>query len=72
MLLQRNSSAVTKIRGNLIIARWENRDFDWDAIMQAALVREVTASRKNPATALAYWQGMFYTPPPGKERPGSR
>jgi hypothetical protein len=24
------------------------------------------------AKALAYWLGMFYTPPPGKERPGSR
>jgi hypothetical protein len=40
--------------------------------MSVALIREATASRKNRATALAYWLGMFYTPPPGKERPRSR
>jgi hypothetical protein len=72
MLLQSNPSAVTKIRGSLIIAGWENRDLNWAAITSAALVREATATRKNRATALTYWLGMFYTPPPGKERPGSR
>jgi hypothetical protein len=68
MLLQSNPSAVTKIRGSLIIAGWENRDLDWAAITSAALVRESTASRKTCATTLAYWLGMFYNPPPGKRR----
>jgi hypothetical protein len=36
------------------------------------LIREATASRKNRATALAYWLEMLYTPPAGKERPSSR
>jgi hypothetical protein len=72
MLLQSKPTAVTKIRGSLIIAGWENRDLDWVAITSAALVREATASRKYRATALAYWLGMFYSPPSGKERPGSR
>jgi hypothetical protein len=71
MLLQQNSSSVTKVRGNLIIAGWENRDLDWAAITSEALIREVTASRKSRASGLAYWLGMFYTPPPGKEQPGS-
>jgi hypothetical protein len=44
---------------------------DWVAITSTALIREATASRKYRATALAYWLGMFYTLPPGKERPGS-
>jgi hypothetical protein len=72
MLLQSNPMAVMKIRGTLIIAGWENRDLDWAAITSVALVREATASRKYQATTLAYWLGMFYNPPPGKERPGSR
>jgi hypothetical protein len=72
MLLQSNPTAVTKIRGSLIIAGWENRDLDWAAITSSALVREATASRKNRATALAYWLGMFYNPPSGKGRPESR
>jgi hypothetical protein len=72
MLLQSNPSAVTKIRGSLIIGGCENRDLDWAAITSTALVRESTASWKTRATGLAYWLGMFYNPPPGKERPGSR
>jgi hypothetical protein len=61
-----------KICGTLIIAGWENRDLDWAVITSAGLVREATTNWKNRATALAYWLGMFYTPSPGKERPGSR
>jgi hypothetical protein len=67
MLLQTMPMAVTKVRGNLIIAGWENRDLDWAAITSTALIREATASRKNWVTALAYWLGLFYPPPPGKE-----
>jgi hypothetical protein len=44
MLLQSNPTAVTKIRGNLIIAGWENRDLDWAAITSIALIREATTS----------------------------
>jgi hypothetical protein len=72
MLLQSNPTAVTKVRGSVIIAGWENRALDWAAITSAALIREATANQKYRASALAYWLGMFYTPPPGKERPGSR
>jgi hypothetical protein len=72
MLLQSNPMAITKVRGSLIIAGWENRALDWAAMTSAALIREATDSRKYRAAALAYWLGMFYTPPPGKERPGSR
>jgi hypothetical protein len=72
MLLQSNPTAVTKIRGSIIIAGWENRALDWAALTSAALIREATSSRKYRATALAYCLGMLYTPPPGKERPGSR
>jgi hypothetical protein len=88
ILLQSNPTAVTKVRGSLIIAGWENRNLNWAALTSVvgwenrnlnwaaltlvALIREATASRKNRATALAYWLGMFYTPPPGKERPSSR
>jgi hypothetical protein len=72
MLLQNTPTAVMKIRGSLIIARWENRDLDWAAITSTALIREGTASQKNRGTTLAYWLGMLYTPPPGKERPRSR
>jgi hypothetical protein len=72
MLLQSNPTAVTKVQGSLIIAGWENRALDWATITSATLIREAMASRKYRAEALAYWLGMFYTPPPGKERPGSR
>jgi hypothetical protein len=72
MLLQSNPTVVTKVRGSMIITSWENRHLDWAAITSTALIREATVSRKNRATALAYWLGMFYTPPPGKERPSSR
>jgi hypothetical protein len=72
MLLQSNLTAVTKVCGSLIIASWENRHLDWLTITSTALVRELTANRKNRATALAYWLGMIYTPPPGMERPSSR
>jgi hypothetical protein len=72
MLLQSNLTAVTKVRGSIIIAGWENRILEWAALMSGALIREATASQKNRATALAYWLGMFYTPPSGKERPSSR
>jgi hypothetical protein len=64
--------AVTKVRDSLIIASWENRHLDWATITSTALVQEATANRKNRATALVYWLGMFYTPPSGKERPSSR
>jgi hypothetical protein len=72
MLLQSNPTAVSKVRGSLIIANWENRHLDWATITSKALVREVTANRKNRATTLAYWQGLFCPPPPGMERPSSR
>jgi hypothetical protein len=72
MLLLSNPTAVTKVCGSLIIASWENRHLDWATITSTALVREVTANWKNRATALAYWLGMFYTPPPGMERTSSR
>jgi hypothetical protein len=72
MLLQSNPTAVTKVRGSLIIASWENRHLDWATITSTALVREVTTNQKNRATAFAYWLGMIYTPPPGMERPSSR
>jgi hypothetical protein len=72
MLLQSNPTAVTKVRGSLIITSWENRHLDWATITSNALVREVTANRKNQATALVYWLGMFCPPPPGMERPRSR
>jgi hypothetical protein len=72
MLLQSNPAAVSKVRGSLIIASWENRHLDWAEITSKALVREVTANRKNRATALAYWLGMICPPPPGLERPSSR
>jgi hypothetical protein len=72
MLLQSNPTAVTKVWGSFIIAGWENRALDWAAITSTALIGEATASRKYRVAALAYWLGMFYTPPPGKERPGSR
>jgi hypothetical protein len=47
MLLQSNLTAVTKVRGSLIIASWENRHLDWATITSTALVREATANRKN-------------------------
>jgi hypothetical protein len=72
MLLQSNPTTVTKVRGSLIIASWENQHLDWATITSTALVREATANRKNRATALAYWLGMFYTPPSGKEQPSNR
>jgi hypothetical protein len=72
MLLQSNPTAVTKVRDSLIIASWENRHLDWATITSTTLVREATANRRHWATALAYWLGMFYTPPPGKERPSNR
>jgi hypothetical protein len=72
MLLQSNPTAVSKVRGSLIIASWENRHLDWAEITSKALVREVTANRKNRATTLAYWLGMICPPPPGMERPSSR
>jgi hypothetical protein len=70
MLLQSNPSVVTKVRASIIIASLENRHLDWAALTSVALIWEATTSRKNRATALAYWLGMFYTPPP--ERPSSR
>jgi hypothetical protein len=70
-LLQSNPMAVMKVHGSMIIANWENRHLDWAAITSVALIREATASRKNRAIALAYWLGMFYTPPLGTERPKS-
>jgi hypothetical protein len=72
MLIQSNPTAVTKVRGSLIIASSENRQLDWATITSTALVREATANRRHRATALGYWLGMFYTPTPGKERPSSR
>jgi hypothetical protein len=72
MLLQSNPTAVTKARGSLIIASWENWHLDWATIKSTALVREATANRRHRATTLAYRLGMFYTPPPCKERPSSR
>jgi hypothetical protein len=72
MLLQSNPTAISKVRGNLIIASWENRHLGWATITSKALVQEVTANRKNRATALAYWLGMFCPPPPSMERPSSR
>jgi hypothetical protein len=44
MLLQTTPTAVTKVRGSLIIAGWENRDLDWAAITSTALIREATAN----------------------------
>jgi hypothetical protein len=72
ILLQTTPSAVTKVRGSLIIAGWENRDLDWAAITSTALIREATANRKTRAPTLPYWLGMFYPPPPAKARPASR
>jgi hypothetical protein len=72
MLQQLTPSAVTKVRGSLIIAGWENRNLDWAAITSTALIREATANRRGWAQTLAYWLGMFYPPPPAKARPGSR
>jgi hypothetical protein len=72
MLLQQSSYAVTKARRSIIIAGWKNRALYWAAITSEALVREVTATHKNRALGLAYWLGMLYPPPPGKERPGSQ
>jgi hypothetical protein len=46
MLVQSNPTAVTKVRGSLIIVGWENRAPDWAVIPSAALIPEVTASRK--------------------------
>jgi hypothetical protein len=63
MLLQTTLTTVTKVRGSLIIARWENRDLDWAAITSTALIREATANQKNRAPALANCLGMFYPPP---------
>jgi hypothetical protein len=72
MLLQITPSAVTKVRGSLIIAGWENRELDWATITSTALIWEATANRKTRAPTLAYWLGMLYPPPPAKARPGSR
>jgi hypothetical protein len=72
MLLQSNPTAVSKVRGSLIIATWENRHLDWAEITSKALVREVTANRKIRATTLSYWLGLICPPPPGLERPSSR
>jgi hypothetical protein len=69
MLLQSNPTVVSKVRGSLIIASWENRHLDWAEITSKALVREVTANQKIRATALAYWLGLICPPPPGLERP---
>jgi hypothetical protein len=54
MLLQSNPTAVTKVRGSLIITSLENQHLDWATITSTALVWEVTANRKNRATVLAY------------------
>jgi hypothetical protein len=72
MLLQSNPMAVSKVRGSLIIASWENQRLDWAEITFKALVWEVTANRKIRATALAYWLGLICPPPPGLERSSSR
>jgi hypothetical protein len=72
MLLQITPSTVTKVRGSLIITGWENRELDWAAITSTALIGEGTANRKTRAPTLAYWLGVFYSPPPAKARPGSR
>jgi hypothetical protein len=72
MLLQSNPMAVSKVRGSLIIATWENRHLDWAEITSKALVREVTANPKIRATALSYWLGLICPPPLGLERPSSR
>jgi hypothetical protein len=72
MLLQTTPSAVTKVRGKLMIAGWENRYLDWAAITSTASIWEATANQKNRAPTLAYSLGMFYPPPPAKARPGSR
>jgi hypothetical protein len=50
MLLQSNPTAVSKVRGSLIIASWENWHLDWAEIK--AVVREVTANRKIWATIM--------------------
>jgi hypothetical protein len=72
MLLQITPSAVTKVRGSLIIAGWENRNLDWAAITSTTLIREATANRKSRAPTLAYWLGMLYPPPLAKACPVSR
>jgi hypothetical protein len=72
MLLQSNPTSISKVRGSLIIASWENRHLDWAEITSKALIREVTAHRKIRATALSYWLGLICPPPPGLERPSSR
>jgi hypothetical protein len=54
MLLQQSPYAVTKARGNIIIASWDNRAVDWVVITSEALIREVMATHKNCALGLAY------------------
>jgi hypothetical protein len=49
MLLQQSLYTVTKVRGSIIIAGWENRALDWAVITSEALIREVTTTRKNRA-----------------------
>jgi hypothetical protein len=71
MLLQSNPTVVTKIRGSLIIAGWENHDMDWAAITSAALVREATASRKNRARPWCTSWGCFTPHPQAKSDPDS-
>jgi hypothetical protein len=53
MLLQTNPTAVTNVRGSLIIAGWQKRDLDWAALTSIALIREARASQKNRAITLA-------------------
>jgi hypothetical protein len=72
MLMQQSSYMVTKARGSIVIAEWENRALDGAAITSEMLIREVTATYKSHAPGLAYWLGMLYLPPPRKKRPDSR
>jgi hypothetical protein len=44
MLLQQSLYAVTKARGNINIAGWENKALDLAVITSEVLIREVTAT----------------------------
>jgi hypothetical protein len=64
--------SIPKSRGNLLVAKWENRRIDWAVIISEALIREVSTTRKKYPAGLAYWLALIYPPPPGTEKGGSR
>jgi hypothetical protein len=71
-LVNLNAYPISKSRGSLLVAEWENRNIDWAIVVSEALIREVSATRMKFLAGLLYWLAIIYPPPPGAEKGGSR